>query len=69
VTTAVIVGPFIASTVPTAAAFVRVLPAFDPLPWLLYCAAVAAAGCAISLALLAGVRRASSTAIVEPGNA
>lgn len=67
--TAVVVGPFVASTVPTAAAFVRAAPAFDPLPWLAYCAAVGIAGSGIALALLAGVRRAASSAIVEQGTA
>jgi len=67
--TALVVGPFIAAAVPTAAVYVRVLPAFDPLPWAVFCVVLAAAAVAVALALLVAVRRSASSATVEQGTA
>ena len=63
--TAITVGPFVASAVSESARFVSVVPAFDPLPWLGFCAALGALALAMCLALVATVRRSAAIAIDE----
>ena len=66
--TALTVGPFIASTVPASVALVTILPAFDPLPWLAFCAALLAAAAAM-FAVLGLVVRSSAVAAVDGASA
>jgi len=61
--TALTVGPFIASAAPDSTAFVTVVPSFDPVPWLLFCAALTIVASAVCLALLVPLRRAAADAV------
>lgn len=61
--TALTVGAFVASAAPGSAAFVGIVPAFDPVPWLAFCAALALLALATCGALLAAVRKTAATAV------
>lgn len=61
--TALTVGPFIASAAPESTAFVSVVPSFDPVPWLVFCAALTALACAVCLTVLVPLRRAAADAV------
>jgi hypothetical protein len=61
--TALTVGPFIASTVPASVALVSIVPAFGPLPWLAFCAALIVLASAMFAVLLAAVRRSAVAAV------
>lgn len=65
VATAATVGPFLAAVVPAAAAYVKIWPAFDVLPWLAFCAGLGVATAAVALSVLARVRRAATRALDE----
>ena len=66
--TALTVGAFIAATVPSSAALVTILPAFDPLPLAAFWAALALLALAMFAVLLGAVRR-SAVAAVDGGTA
>ena len=65
IATAATVGPFLAAVVPAAAAYVKIWPAFDVVPWLVFCAGLALATAAVSFVVLRLVSRAATRAVDE----
>ena len=63
--TAATVGPFLAAVVPAAAAYVRIWPAFDLVPWLTFCSALALVIAAVCSVVLRLVRRDAARAVDE----
>jgi hypothetical protein len=63
--TAATVGPFLAAVVPAAAAYVRIWPAFDVVPWLIFCAGLALVTATVCFVVLRLVRRDATRTVDE----